>query len=112
MNRKLVPQSRLPSTEAPRLWGYCRALRERQVRLTVYSADGRREIFQLGVHAPELSQRDLDLIHELWLDAHKTIGPQIHHRDIVTAALREFAEDLSSDRRADILSKLRDQIEP
>ena len=104
---------KIPAPEQARLlgeaWDKIPGTRERQVRLTVYAADGRREIFQLGVHAPELSQRDLDLIHELWLDAHKTLGPEIHHRDIVTAALREFAEDLSSDRRKDILSKLRDQ---
>ena len=60
----------------------------------------------LGVHAPELAAADLDLIHDLWLETYKTIGPQVHHRDIVRAALREFASGLSSGARGAILKRL------
>ena len=41
----------------------------------------------LGAHAPELASRDLDLIHRLWLDAAKAVGPHVHHHDVVRAAL-------------------------
>jgi amino acid transporter len=88
-------------------WDKIPGTRARQVRLMVYSANGEHTTFQLGVHVPELRQSDLDLIHELWLDAYKTIGSQVHHRDVVTAALREYAEDLRSDRRNQVLQKLK-----
>jgi len=72
----------------------------------IHGADGHREAFSLGVHAPELTPEDLDLIHELWLEAYKTIGPQVHHRDIVKAALREFAAGLTAGSREAILTRL------
>jgi len=72
----------------------------------IYGADGRREAFSLGVHAPALTPDDLDLIHDLWLDAYKTIGPQVHHRDIVRAALHEFSSALSAGQRGVILQRL------
>jgi len=92
-------------------WDRIPGTRTRQVRLRVYAANGEHRTFQLGVHAPELRQSDLDLIHELWLDAYTTIGAQVHHRDIVTAALREYANDLRSDRRGEILGKLKEDAE-
>jgi hypothetical protein len=76
------------------------------VRLVVYRNDGRRERFSLGVHAPELTSADLDLIHELWLEAYHAIGPDVHHRDIVTTALHELVTGLSGDQRDAILARL------
>jgi amino acid transporter len=106
---------KVPAREQARLlgdaWDRIPGTRSRQVRLTVYAADGSRATFKLGVHAPELDPADLDLIHDLWLDAYKTIGSEVHHRDIVTAALRELGEDLKSDRRNETISRLRKQIE-
>jgi hypothetical protein len=106
----------VPAREQARLvgeaWDKIPGSRTRQVRLVVYLADGRRESFSLGVHAPNLSPEDLDLIHDLWLDAYKTIGPQVHHRDVVTAALRELATALSTEQRKTILSRLKAQTEP
>ncbi len=37
------------------------------------------------------------------------IGPQVHHRDIVAAALRELAGALSTEQRHAILSRLKEQ---
>jgi amino acid transporter len=90
-------------------WDRIPGSRLRQVRLTVYRSDGTWEVFSLGVHAPELGQQDLDLIHELWMDAYKTLGPQVHHRDIVRAALKEYASALSGEERRVFLSRLRQQ---
>ena len=45
------------------------------VRLVVHHRSGRTDTFHLGAHAPELSSRDLDLIHHVWLDAVKALGP-------------------------------------
>jgi len=106
---------KVPAREQARLlgdaWDRIPGTRSRQARLNVYGTDGRHVTFKLGVHAPELSPADLDLIHDLWLDAYRTIGSEVHHRDIVTAALRELVQDLGSDRRDEILSRLKKQIE-
>ena len=86
-------------------WDRIEGSRSRQVRVAIHGAHGA-EAFSLGVHAPELAPADLDLIHDLWLDTYKTIGSQVHHRDIVRAALREFAAGLSSGSRDAILKRL------
>jgi amino acid transporter len=107
--------TKISASEQARLlgdaWDRIPATRSRQVRLTVYATEGSRATFNLGVHAPELSPADLDLIHDLWVDAYRTIGSEVHHRDIVTAALRELRQDLGSDRRKETLSRLKKQIE-
>src|SRR5256885_9186274 len=89
-------------------WDRIEGSRARQVRLVIYAAGGSHRSFSLGVHAPELAAADLDLIHALWLETYKTIGPQVHHRDIVRAALREFAAGLASGARSAILKRLED----
>jgi hypothetical protein len=105
--------AKMPSEEQSRLvgdeWDKIPGTRARQVRLVVYHNEGRRETFSLGVHAPELSSADLDLIHELWLKAYHVIGPDVHHRDIVTTALHELATGLSTDQGAAILARLKDR---
>ena len=53
-------------------------------------SSGRSDIYHLGPHAPELSARDLDLIHRIWLDAVKDVGPHLHHHDVVRAALTKW----------------------
>ena len=103
----------MPAREQARLvgdaWDKIPGSRARQARLIVYCSENRRETFSLGVHAPALTERDVELIHELWLDAYKTIGPQVHHRDIVSAALRELAAGLSAERRDEMLTRLKQQ---
>jgi amino acid transporter len=63
-------------------------------RLVVIGKGGRQHAFLLGAHAPDLSASDVDRIHRLWLDAIRSVGPDVHHRDIVTAALGSFEEEL------------------
>ena len=38
-------------------------------------------------HAPHLTPDDIDRIHRLWTEAVHTLGPAVHHRDVVIAAL-------------------------
>ena len=66
--------------------------------------------FQLGAHTPELSADDIDRIHRLWVDAVKSVGSDIHHRDIVTAALASLERDLASARRQEALDHLRSYV--
>jgi amino acid transporter len=81
-------------------------------RLAVHTASGRIERFSLGAHAPELSPEDVERIHSLWLDAVKTLGTDLHHRDVVTAALRSFEDELRSARREQAVERLKRQMRP
>ena len=65
------------------------------VRLVVRHSSGRTAIFHLGAHAPAFTTDDLQLIHELWLDVTKTVGPHVHHHDVVRAALTHMQDELN-----------------
>src|SRR5262249_10586275 len=45
------------------------------VRLVIYHHSGRTDAYYIGAHPPALTPHDLDLIHRVWLDASKAIGP-------------------------------------
>jgi magnesium transporter len=83
-----------------------------QVRLVIHHRSGRADSYYLGAHAPALSSRDLDLIHELWLDAAKTIGPHVHHHDIVRAALTNMAQQLDGPHRDEAVDLIRRVARP
>ena len=69
------------------------------MRLTVYMSDGGARTFSLGAHAPNLTPDDIEHIHRLWLEVVKKAGSDVHHRDIVTAALSSFEEELRGNAR-------------
>ena len=83
-----------------------------QVRLAIFHRSGRSDIYHLGPHAPELSARDLDLIHRIWLDAARSVGPHLHHHDIVRAALTTMAEQLNGPQRDEALQAIRAVARP
>ena len=86
---------------------------ELATRLVVLRKDGGVQRFSMGAHLPELSSSDIEQIHQLWVAAVKELGPDIHHRDIVRAALATFEEDLRSDERKDrAVEQLQRQIAP
>jgi amino acid transporter len=76
-------------------------------RFIVRAPDGRTHSFTLGAHAPELSPADVERIHLIWLDAVKAVGPDIHHRDIVSAALGSLEDEFhrSHDEAVDRLRR-------
>jgi amino acid transporter len=63
--------------------------------LVVVDSSGHPETYQLGVHAPRLEPEDLALIHRLWMKLAPG-NPQLHHRDVVVAALRELERRLEA----------------
>ncbi len=82
------------------------------VRLVIHHPSGRADVFYLGVHAPALSSRDLNLIHRLWLDAAKAVGPHVHHHDVVRAALTQMEQQLSGPEREQALEAIRRVARP
>jgi len=79
--------------------------------LSVYAADGQVRRFPLGAHAPDLSSDDVARIHELWVQAVRIVGPEVHHRDIVSAALDSLRDELASGTRETALARLRGRQE-
>jgi magnesium transporter len=82
------------------------------VRLVVYHRSGRSETYHLGAHPPSLTSGDLDLIHRLWLDAVKTVGPHVHHHDVVRAALTQMEQQLTGPQRDEAMAAIREKARP
>jgi magnesium transporter len=82
------------------------------VQLVIYHRSGRADTFHLGAHPPSLTSRDLDLIHRVWLDAVKAVGPHVHHHDVVRAALTTMEQQLSGPEREEVLAAIRDVARP
>ncbi len=82
------------------------------VRLVVYHRGGRADTYHLGAHPPSFTSGDLDLIHRLWLDAVKTVGPHVHHHDVVRAALTQMEQQLTGPQRDEALAAIRDVARP
>jgi magnesium transporter len=83
------------------------------VRLVVRHSSGRTAEYHLGAHAPALTADDLHLIHDLWLQMVKTVGPHVHHHDVVRAALTHMQEDLKHpDRAGDAIDVVRAVARP
>ena len=66
----------------------------------------------VGAHAPDLSPRDIECIHLLWVEAVKVVGPNVHHRDIITAALRSLEDELEGTQRETAIARLRGVMTP
>ena len=82
------------------------------VRLVIHHRSGRADSFHLGAHPPSLSAGDLDLIHRVWLDAVKSVGPHVHHHDVVRAALTQMEHQLTGPQRDDALAAIRETARP
>ncbi len=91
-------------------WDRIEKSRNVRSRLVTYRLTGDVETFLLGPHAPPLSQEDLDLIHRLWLDAIERYGLDVHHRDVVRAALEEMERDLGGADRERALARIAEQL--
>jgi amino acid transporter len=67
-------------------------------QFVIHGTDGRIYRYLLGAHTPHLTPDDIDRIHRLWTDAVHAIGPSVHHRDVVAAALDSLESELQLDR--------------
>ncbi len=83
-----------------------------RLRLVVHRRSGRTDSYHLGAHPPALTPSDVDLIHRVWLDAVKTVGPHVHHHDVVRAALTQMEQQLSGSQRDDALAVIRNVARP
>jgi amino acid transporter/nucleotide-binding universal stress UspA family protein len=82
-----------------------------RLTLEVYAPDGTVREYALGPHNPHLRPQDMELMHQLWLNV--TSDPKFagaHHYHIVALALEELKRELSTDQRAELLQKLREEM--
>ncbi len=82
------------------------------VRLVIHHRSGRAETYLLGAHPPALTPGDLSLIHRVWLDAVKAVGPHVHHHDVVRAALTQMEKQLTGPERDEALAAIRETARP
>jgi amino acid transporter len=58
---------------------------------------GRPSVYvNLGPHPPRLWPEDIDRVHELWLQLSEKHGSRLHHRDIVSVALRRMEREIEN----------------
>jgi len=63
--------------------------------------------FNLGPHPPRLWPEDIDLVHRLWLELSASgPGPKLHHRDVLSVALRRMAADLQGSRAPEVVEDI------
>ncbi len=72
--------------------------RELTTQFVIHFADGHVEKFAMGAHPPNLTTEDVERIHALWVEAVKSVGPNVHHRDVVVAALDSLESELRANR--------------
>ena len=100
-----------PEEQAKRLgeaWEQITNKPRRQVRFRVIGPNDEIRDFYLGAHAPDLTDEEINLIHELWLGVTREPGlGDVRHKEIVVVALQRLAEELAGKPRKEVLARLR-----
>ncbi|MGA9884638.1 MAG: APC family permease [Candidatus Acidiferrales bacterium] len=82
-----------------------------RVALELFTPSGQEEIFYLGPHAPRLTPKEIDLLHQVWLELSDQLpGQEIHHHDIVHFALDEVEREIRDGQSEDVLKRLHDHL--
>ncbi|HXG91898.1 MAG TPA: APC family permease [Blastocatellia bacterium] len=85
-----------------RSWEMVRNQARREVQLKITDPEGHEHAVSLGAHAPHLTEEDVNLIHELWLQVSNIPSRRrVHHRDVVRVALNRLRRDLRG--QADVM---------
>lgn len=82
-----------------------------RVTLEIFTPSGQEQVFYLGPHAPRLTPKEIDLLHQVWLELSDRLpGQEIHHHDIVHFALDEVEREIRDGQQQDVLDRLRDHL--
>jgi amino acid transporter len=83
-----------------------------RVTLEIFTPSGQEQIFYLGPHAPRLTPKEIDLLHDIWLKlSDKLPGAELHHHDIVHFALDEVEREISEGQGDAVLERLRQHLQ-
>lgn len=74
--------------------------------LVVIGPDRKPHYVNLGPHTPRLSAEDVERVHYLWLKLTNGLGfsANLHHRDVVSVALRRLQRDLEGERKSEVVA--------
>ena len=93
LSSKMSPHEQ--ARQIGRSWESVRNQARRQVKFTVVDPEGQETVVHLGAHAPRLTEDDLNLIHDIWLQVSSIPSRRrVHHRDVVRVALNRLKRDL------------------
>jgi len=111
----LGSSSKMPLTEQAReigvSWERMPDPRPR-VALEIFTPSGQEQIFYLGPHATRLTQKEIDLLHKVWLELSETLpGQEIHHHDIIHFALDEVERELAQAREDGVRRRFKDHLQ-
>jgi hypothetical protein len=83
-----------------------------QLTLEIYFPGGQEHIFYLGPHAPRLTNKEIDLLHGIWLELSNELAPEeLHHHDVVHLGLERLQREFGSSKRDEILKELREHLQ-
>jgi len=106
-NRPLAEEARLAGLAWERL-----ADPKPQLSLVLHSMTGQEHVVYLGPHAPHLTPREIELLHQLWLEFSDAIAPEeLHHHDVVHLALERLQSEFSGEKREKILQETREHLQ-
>jgi amino acid transporter len=82
-----------------------------RLALDIFTPGGQERIFYLGPHAPHLTPKEIDLLHNIWLQLGEALpGEDLHHHDIVHFALTELTREMSEGQADGMLERLREHL--
>ncbi len=110
----LGASAKMPITEEARRAGLAwEGLHEPKPHLSleIFTPAGQEDIFYLGPHAPHLTLREIDLLHQIWLRFSNELGEEeLHHHDIIHFALREIELEIARGKEPEVLERLRQHL--
>ena len=106
-----------PEEQAHQLGSAWEQLPEPRPLLTlevVPGKEGESKVFLLGPHLTGLRPTDINLVHRLWRELTEEFGfgSELHHRDVVSVALRRLDKDLHSPRLPEVLDDVSGELAP
>ncbi|HLW82100.1 MAG TPA: APC family permease [Candidatus Acidoferrales bacterium] len=82
-----------------------------RLNLDIFTPGGQEQIFYLGPHSPHLTPKEIDLLHNIWLQLSSELsGEELHHHDIVHFALTELEREISEGQDGQVLERLRQHL--
>jgi amino acid transporter len=81
------------------------------ISLEIHAPDHSVQEYYLGPHLPRLRERDLELLHKIWLEVSEDPRlTSVHHYHIVGMALERLQERLAGPQREEILGLLEEEV--
>jgi hypothetical protein len=82
-----------------------------RITLEIFTQSGQERSFYLGPHSPQLTPKEVDLLHRIWLQISDELeGEEIHHHDIIHFALTEIEREISKGAHSDTLRRMREHL--